>query len=79
MLQREGSDEGETLTQLARIRQGGFARVYLSTEPDGITTKALKVIAKEQLKSTKNKSKVRVPFSHSFNENASRAEADPTL
>ncbi|ORY92413.1 hypothetical protein BCR35DRAFT_297802 [Leucosporidium creatinivorum] len=40
------------------LGEGGFARVYLSTEPDGVTTKALKVIAKEQLKSTKNKSKL---------------------
>lgn len=32
--------------------------MYLSTEPDG-SYRALKVIAKEQLKSTKNKSKVR--------------------
>lgn len=47
------------------FQQGGFARVYLSTEPDGVTTKALKVIAKEQLKSTKNKSKVSLL---SFNE-----------
>lgn len=43
---------------VTQLSQGGFARVYLSTEPDGVTTKALKVIAKEQLKSTKNKSKV---------------------
>ena len=40
--------------------QGGFARVYLATEPDG-KLKALKVVAKEQLKSTKNKSKVSKP------------------
>jgi hypothetical protein len=42
--------------------QGGFARVYLATEPDGITYKALKVVDKQQLKSTKTKSKVRLFF-----------------
>lgn len=41
--------------------QGGFARVYLCTEPDGITNKALKVIDKQQLKSSKTKAKVRFP------------------
>ena len=38
--------------------QGGFARVYLALESDG-AAKAVKVIAKEQLKSTKTKTKVR--------------------
>lgn len=38
--------------------QGGFARVYLCIEPDGVSHKALKVIDKQQLKSTKTKSKV---------------------
>ncbi|GAA5917827.1 hypothetical protein JCM8208_000784, partial [Rhodotorula glutinis] len=37
---------------------GGFARVYLCTEPDGVSYKALKVIDKRQLKSTKTKSKL---------------------
>ncbi|GAA5830766.1 hypothetical protein JCM11251_001067 [Rhodosporidiobolus azoricus] len=40
------------------LGEGGFARVYLCTEPDGITYKALKVIDKQQLKSTKTKSKL---------------------
>ncbi|KAK4048367.1 Cell cycle serine/threonine-protein kinase cdc5/MSD2 [Microbotryomycetes sp. JL221] len=40
------------------LGEGGFARVYLCTEQDNKTAKALKVIAKEQLKSTKNKSKL---------------------
>lgn len=47
------------LTCRRRTLQGGFARVYLCTEPDGVTYKALKVIDKQQLKSTKTKSKVR--------------------
>jgi hypothetical protein len=33
--------------------------VYIATEADG-SEKAIKVISKEQLKSTKNKSKVRI-------------------
>lgn len=40
------------------LLQGGFARVYGATEPSG-TKVALKVIAKEQLKSSSNKTKVR--------------------
>ncbi|GAA5928413.1 hypothetical protein JCM10213_005729 [Rhodosporidiobolus nylandii] len=40
------------------LGEGGFARVYLCTEPDGISYKALKVIDKQQLKSTKTKSKL---------------------
>ncbi|GAA5904293.1 CDC5/polo family serine/threonine-protein kinase [Sporobolomyces salmoneus] len=40
------------------LGEGGFARVYLCTEPDGVTTKALKVIDKQQLKSTKTKAKL---------------------
>lgn len=51
------------LTDPLRRRQGGFARVYLCTEPDGVSYKALKVIDKRQLKSTKTKSKVRSPSS----------------
>lgn len=52
------SRKEEQLTQpRLHLAQGGFARVYLATEPSG-EVKALKVIAKEQLKSTKNKSKV---------------------
>ncbi|GAA5877695.1 hypothetical protein JCM3774_006644 [Rhodotorula dairenensis] len=40
------------------LGEGGFARVYLCTEPDGVSHKALKVIDKQQLKSTKTKSKL---------------------
>ncbi|BGP47666.1 Cell cycle serine/threonine-protein kinase cdc5/MSD2 [Rhodotorula kratochvilovae] len=40
------------------LGEGGFARVYLCTEPDGVSYKALKVIDKRQLKSTKTKSKL---------------------
>lgn len=50
--------------QLYRDLQGGFARVYLCTEPDGITNKALKVIDKQQLKSTKTKAKVSFHSTH---------------
>ncbi|BGO99401.1 putative Protein serine/threonine kinase [Rhodotorula toruloides ATCC 204091] len=40
------------------LGEGGFARVYLCTEPDGKSYKAMKVIHKQQLKSTKTKSKL---------------------
>ncbi|KWU46227.1 Pkinase-domain-containing protein [Rhodotorula sp. JG-1b] len=40
------------------LGEGGFARVYLCIEPDGVSHKALKVIDKQQLKSTKTKSKL---------------------
>ncbi|GAA5838041.1 hypothetical protein JCM9279_004110 [Rhodotorula babjevae] len=40
------------------LGEGGFARVYLCTEPDGVSYKALKVIDKCQLKSTKTKAKL---------------------
>ncbi|GAA6001143.1 CDC5/polo family serine/threonine-protein kinase [Rhodotorula paludigena] len=40
------------------LGEGGFARVYLCTEPDGVSYKALKVIDKRQLKSTKTKAKL---------------------
>ncbi|SCV67638.1 BQ2448_5249 [Microbotryum intermedium] len=50
---------GEAMAVMAVFKDmGGFARVYLITEPDGITNKAVKVICKEQLRSTKNRSKV---------------------
>ncbi|GAA5917430.1 hypothetical protein JCM5296_001622 [Sporobolomyces johnsonii] len=50
--------EGHWLQRGQLLGEGGFARVYLCTEPDGITNKALKVIDKQQLKSTKTKSKL---------------------
>ncbi|KAM0787439.1 hypothetical protein ACM66B_003519 [Microbotryomycetes sp. NB124-2] len=54
---------GHALLHRGRLLgEGGFARVYLCTEAESNTQasslKALKVIAKEQLKSTKNKSKL---------------------
>ncbi|KAI5478032.1 polo-like kinase [Pseudohyphozyma bogoriensis] len=49
--------DGEQLARGKLLGEGGFARVYLATEQDG-KRKALKVISKEQLKSTKNKSKL---------------------
>ncbi|KAK4053369.1 Cell cycle serine/threonine-protein kinase cdc5/MSD2 [Microbotryomycetes sp. JL201] len=50
---------GNTLLHRGRLLgEGGFARVYMCTEVDQQAAKALKVIAKEQLKSTKNKSKL---------------------
>ncbi|KDE05567.1 PLK/PLK1 protein kinase [Microbotryum lychnidis-dioicae p1A1 Lamole] len=50
--------DGEHLHRGELLGEGGFARVYLITEPDGITNKAVKVICKEQLRSTKNRSKL---------------------
>ncbi|BGP24299.1 hypothetical protein Rt10032_c03g1575 [Rhodotorula toruloides] len=40
------------------LGEGGFARVYLCAEPDGKAYKAMKVIHKQQLKSTKTKAKL---------------------
>ncbi|GAA5940026.1 CDC5/polo family serine/threonine-protein kinase [Sporobolomyces koalae] len=50
--------DSEWLRRGQLLGEGGFARVYLCTEPDGITNKALKVIDKQQLKSTKTKAKL---------------------
>ncbi|GAA6024436.1 hypothetical protein JCM11491_001735 [Sporobolomyces phaffii] len=50
--------DDEWLQRGQLLGEGGFARVYLCTEPDGITNKALKVIDKQQLKSTKTKAKL---------------------
>ncbi|GAA5884164.1 hypothetical protein JCM16303_005950 [Sporobolomyces ruberrimus] len=50
--------DNEWLQRGQLLGEGGFARVYLCTEPDGITNKALKVIDKQQLKSTKTKAKL---------------------
>ncbi|KAL8292670.1 hypothetical protein RQP46_001282 [Phenoliferia psychrophenolica] len=49
--------ESDSLRRGELLGEGGFARVYLATEPDG-TTKAVKVISKEQLKSSKAKGKL---------------------
>ncbi|GAA6047057.1 hypothetical protein JCM3770_004175 [Rhodotorula araucariae] len=50
--------EADWLDRGHLLGEGGFARVYLCTEPDGVSYKALKVIDKRQLKSTKTKSKL---------------------
>ncbi|GAA5963700.1 hypothetical protein JCM3765_003550 [Sporobolomyces pararoseus] len=50
--------DNEWLQRGQLLGEGGFARVYLCTEPDGFTNKALKVIDKQQLKSTKTKAKL---------------------
>lgn len=56
--------QSEHRADIVYAPQGGFARVYLCIEPDGVSHKALKVIDKQQLKSTKTKSKVSSPAVH---------------
>ncbi|KAM0748225.1 Pkinase-domain-containing protein [Meredithblackwellia eburnea MCA 4105] len=50
-------DNKDILQRGQLLGEGGFARVYVATEPSG-SRKALKVISKEQLKSSKNKTKL---------------------
>lgn len=54
-------DRGHTRNLLHRgplLGEGGFARVYAATEHCDGTLKALKVISKDQLKTTKNRGKL---------------------
>jgi serine/threonine protein kinase len=52
-------NENGYLTRGRMLGEGGFARVYAATDSLTGAQKAIKVISKEQLKSTKTKSKVR--------------------
>ena len=52
-------NENGYLTRGRMLGEGGFARVYAATDSINGSQKAIKVISKEQLKSTKTKSKVR--------------------
>lgn len=54
-------NENGYLTRGRMLGEGGFARVYAATDSITGSQKAVKVISKEQLKSTKTKSKVCVP------------------
>ncbi|KAK4705480.1 hypothetical protein P7C70_g731, partial [Phenoliferia sp. Uapishka_3] len=49
--------DNESIVRGELLGEGGFARVYVATEPGG-AKKAVKVISKEQLKSSKNKGKL---------------------
>ena len=51
-------DENGYLTRGRMLGEGGFARVYAAVDSLTGLEKAIKVISKEQLKSTKTKSKV---------------------
>lgn len=51
-------NENGYLTRGRMLGEGGFARVYAATDSITGSQKAVKVISKEQLKSTKTKSKV---------------------
>jgi serine/threonine protein kinase len=54
-------DRGHTRNLLHRgplLGEGGFARVYSAVEAVDGTSKALKVISKQQLKTTKNRGKL---------------------
>lgn len=51
-------NENGYLTRGRMLGEGGFARVYAATDSITGLQKAVKVISKEQLKSTKTKSKV---------------------
>ena len=48
---------GTSLTTGKLLGEGGFARVYAASEHDG-TIKAVKVVAKTQLKTSKNRAKL---------------------
>lgn len=51
-------NENGHLTRGRMLGEGGFARVYAATDSVNGSTKAVKVISKEQLKSSKTKTKV---------------------
>ena len=51
-------NENGHLTRGRMLGEGGFARVYAATDSLNGATKAVKVISKEQLKSSKTKAKV---------------------
>jgi serine/threonine protein kinase len=53
-------NENGHLTRGKMLGEGGFARVYAATDSLNGSTKAVKVISKEQLKSSKTKAKVSV-------------------
>jgi len=50
-------DKGGSLQRGEMLGEGGFARVYRATEDDG-ALKAVKIIAKDQLKTSKNRAKL---------------------
>lgn len=50
-------DKGGSLQRGEMLGEGGFARVYRATEDDG-SLKAVKIIAKDQLKTSKNRAKL---------------------
>lgn len=51
-------NENGFLNRGRMLGEGGFARVYAATDSISGSTKAVKVISKEQLKSSKTKAKV---------------------
>lgn len=58
IITRDRGNTGSLLHRGALLGEGGFARVYGATEATDGTAKALKVISKEQLKTTKNRGKL---------------------
>lgn len=72
------NDNG-SLTRGRMLGEGGFARVYAATDSVNGATKAVKVISKEQLKSSKTKAKVSSQHSGASCSAANEADDEPRL